>query len=52
MEYTIREKSNLDNTWIDKILVNNWGSNIIVSRRKKYESHVLNRIIAENDEKS
>ena len=50
MEYIIREKNEADNIWIDEELKSNWGSAVIISRRKKYESKVLDGIIAENNE--
>jgi len=50
MEYSIREKENADNNWINDKLKENWGSSILISRRKKYESSSLDGFIAENNE--
>jgi GNAT superfamily N-acetyltransferase len=51
MDYIIREKNNGDNSWISEKLKENWGSSIIVSRRKRYEPSGLNGFIIENSEK-
>jgi len=51
MDYIIREKNNGDNSWINEKLKENWGSSIIVSRRKKYEQSDLSGFVIENNEK-
>jgi ribosomal protein S18 acetylase RimI-like enzyme len=51
MDYIVREKNDGDNSWIEEKLKENWGSSIIVTRRKKHELIDLGGFVIENSEK-
>jgi N-acetylglutamate synthase-like GNAT family acetyltransferase len=51
MDCIIREKNNGDSSWINEKLKENWGSSIIVSRRKKHEQSDLCGFVIENNKK-
>jgi ribosomal protein S18 acetylase RimI-like enzyme len=48
----IREKNDSDNSWITNLLVNNWGGESIITKRKVYFVQELKGFIAENDHQS
>jgi N-acetylglutamate synthase-like GNAT family acetyltransferase len=44
--FLIREIQNEDKTWIEKFIEEQWASNILITRRKKYYAHMLEGFIA------
>ena len=45
----LRPNNNLDDEWIDKLLIKYWSDTIIVTRGKKHDASTLPSIIAEFD---
>ncbi|TFG34429.1 GNAT family N-acetyltransferase [Candidatus Thorarchaeota archaeon] len=51
MKIKVRKSTPEDRDWITEVLLDNWASNIIVTRGTSYEADLLPGLIAEDDEK-
>lgn len=51
LKIKVRKSTPEDRDWITEVLLDNWASNIIVTRGTSYEADLLPGLIAEDDEK-